>query len=451
MSRLISLIVLVTVSAFPSAAARSDEGLLLKISLAAGQSGFLPLVPVVIRIELANESGTTRTIAGAGLGCADYAYFRNPPRYLFHVQGPDGSTKTVHFSDWVGWSPDIPGVPNPPRSLAAEHAQVLEYTLGLAVEDFSLPRPEYKELQKRAIPVFSSTGEYRVRLSLPRYSPPVQSNVLTIRIREPKTPEDVLAHDILSRSSVPDLFFNVPATFLSFRPRGITNLDSRRLGNMRDSGTTSPLDTCRQILADCPGSSYAPHARLFLAVGLCRGWEEYFARERGGTFNVDRRVERVRFLYQVLHEGKLPAHTRERACLILRDAAKRIDTHTKSEARKTAPSLEQVLGVQQLDLGGITPDLSDTVFYAVFEITRGSTEWKSYDDILNSKLTPRQMETLITAVTTNELIQRANGFSPLQLEVQGYINWATQELRKLPWHDPDTGLLTMAGRPASQP
>ena len=439
------------VPALATSAPTEGDGLSLKLSIAADQPLILPLLPVVLRIELANEGGTTQVIAGAGLDYEHYGYIQTPLLYLFHVQGPDGSTKTVHFSDWVGWLYDVPGIANPPQSLAAGHSQVLEYTLGLGVEDFSLPKPEYPELQKQTAPTFAKTGEYQIQLALPRFSPPVRSNVLTIRVREPENPEDVLAHYILSHSGAPELFFRLPGLHELLDPRGITTLDSRKLRTMRDSGTTPPLQTCRQILAQCPGSTYAPYARLSLAVGLCFGWEEDFAAERGGIFNLDRQIERVRFLHQTARDVALPLRQREQAWLILRRYAERIDARIKSEARRTAPSLEQVLGVERVDLGGIPSDMSDIVFRVVFDTTQGSTVWKDFEDILNSRLTPGQMEMLRTAVTTNDTIQQAYGFSPLQIELQGCIDWVQQELCKLPWRDPLSGDLTMAGRPLPPP
>ena len=428
----------------PTISAQTPGDLSLSISLAGESEQCLPLLPVAVELELRNDRGATQTIVGTGLGVVESMFQDSPARYLVRIERPQGKSKAVHLCDWLNWLIDAPGMANPAQYLAPGHRQIVEYSIGYGVPDGSAPEPEYGQRTRNATPVFDGVGEYRVQMVLARFNPPLESNILRITIETPQRPGDIAAYDILSHSPWPWILLSPPVTFET--KRGSWGEGTPHLPEVRAVGTTSPLDTCRAILERCPGSPYAAHARLFLGAALCAGWSEVLAGAPVDTKDWDKDVEGVRLLRQAAGDIALAQRHREQALVVLREEAQALTSRIQSQGLETAPTLERLLGVETIDVG-VPPEF---VLRMVYDVSQGTAP-PGYSELLNAKLTPQQIETIRTALATNESLAQAARVTPLQLELEGYTKWAREELCKLPWRDPLTGDLTMAGRPLPGP
>jgi hypothetical protein len=445
----------------------AEAALTLTIQPSDGKSEVLHLLPVVLTLELKNESDTTQSLPGAGLHVAEVSLGEYPPRYRFYITKPDGTQGVAYLSDWVGWNPDGSRIRIRVGFLRPGHRQILDYCLAYGADRLP-PSPEETRISTlhKAIAFFPTTGTYEVQLRMiTRQGEERRSNMLPIAIKLPESATDVLAHTVLSHGEWPQMLL-APLSPLSDihglkvfygDPIGERWYDEK--GKRRALHRTTPVKICREILSRCPDSAYAPYARVFLGTALSRGWAEdpetTFPKTMAEmdqyrlariTINVEKRAEGIRLLRQAAEDPKLPRRYREEALLSLPFPTKELCWHIKESAKKKLPLLENILGGAKVDLR-LLP--LDDVYGIAYQLTTETKEKIFFRSYFEKVFTPEQVETLKAAAKGNPDFAAAGGVSPLQIELQEHTKWARAELRKIPWRDPETGELTMAPIPPS--
>jgi hypothetical protein len=424
--------------------AASAGPLSLAISPSDGNSEYLALLPPVLTIELKNESGTTQSINESGLVVGELANRQTRGRYRVDIRKPDMTSQSAYLSDWVDWTAG--GPPAQPQYLGPSRKQLLDYCLGFAVTAPPKEEEGGADLRKRAVAVFDKTGEYEIRFAVvPLTSGPLESNPLKITIVQPKNPADVRAYQILAQSRWPEMFLSPLCARSPFvLHSGLGGVSVLTGPPLEVPATSSPLAICTQIITLCPDSAYAPYARMFFASALASGWAECLAAGQGGQpMDLDKRTEGIRLLRQAAADPALPRRYRERGLLNLMGGTEDLSRYIQSEGRRKLPTLESVLGVK-VEIGGL-PD--ETIFELARNVARGRSPAEGFYELLRTKLTPTQCEKLMEAATSDPNIAVATGYTPLQEELRGYGEWARAELCKIPWRDPNTGQLNLAGVP----
>ena len=415
---------------------------LLTISPSDGSTNSLPLLPVVLTIELRNDSDTTLPLEAACLGVTESPTLGARYLYCFRIQAPDGATEEAYLSDWVNWQIDASAMVKAQKPLGPRRRQALDYCLGFGVRRLLGPAAGYSDLRREAMPLFTAPGPYRIRLTIAEGLPgALQSNVLAFQIDRPETPEDLLAYRIISGSRWPEALLT-PLS-MGAMPQGIPVLISAR--EFADAGSTSPLEVCRQVLARAPSSHYAPYARVFLGTAMTLGWGERPDVPSSGTVAVERRLEGIRTLRQAAENLALARRWREITLLKLRRGAQALSFDLQASVADRLGTLDTILGGTRVDLRGTAPIL---IFRAAHELTQGTAP-PGVAGLLHDRFTDDQIKVIQAAMESNPALQQAVGVSPLQIELEQHTAWADAELRKIPWRDPVTGQLTMAGLPSS--
>lgn len=363
-----------------------------------------------------------------------------PPRYHFEVGRPDGTTTAVYLSDWVNWTSMVAGG-NLSECLAPGGRDTLDYCLGLGIGQCPKDDVDPAELHRSAEAVFPTVGEYRVQLVLPRFGASgIRSNTLSISIKAPETPPDVLAHGIVSNSNAPGLFLAPPSegTIVGIDPLMWWRFDGTGQ-NWFEVKRQLTEEMCPEIVTRYPDSAYAPYARLFWAWALCHRFVKP-AVDGEEAPDVERRVQGIDLLRPSAQDPNLPRRYREAALEILIRTATELAEFERDRAIKVLPSIESILGVAVDNMRGKSPG---PVYRKAHQLLVGAEGAEISYGALQRVFTAEQIETLKAAVASNEVIQAALEVSPLQNELRDLAAWARSELAKLPWRDPNTGELRM--------
>lgn len=414
----------------------------LILSLADGKSDGLPLLPIVLTIQLRNDGPTSRNITNAGLDVVQVEPPVLPPRYRFTVEMPDGQRHLVHNTNRTDYQEFyVAGFRQTPQVfLAPGEKQVMDYCLSYGAFDFP-DSLDYGALVHKAHAVFPAPGDYRVRLSMPRIGMDrrpgptgVESNWLTVRIMAPTAPADVWACDILRRGARPAMFLTPLADPAADEGNGLPVFDGSTELALESTPSTSPLETCREILRRCPDSAYAPYARLFLSIASSTRRFQGHSGATSKTTSVQEQLENLRLLRQAAEDLRLSRRYREAALVSLKQCASRLEQRAEREALATTPSLESIIGRKKAE--SITP-FPFEVFQLVQKMADDSAPPGGVQ-FLTSRLTPTDIEALKAAVKANPAIARSPWPDPTQAEATGHVQWAKSQLRNLPWRDPQT-------------
>jgi hypothetical protein len=422
-------------------AAMGQSASSLSLTLTPGRSEYLPLLPVVLTITLRNDSDATSSADAPVLGL-DGPVGTDTPRYRFLVRRPDGTQIDAYHGDRVLMQPDLA----PPHGILGKavvgprRMQILDYCAACGILQLPSTPADLRKIEKTAVGVYSTLGEYQIRLMLfGSNGSRLESNLVRIVVKPPDKAPDVLAYDILKRSSWPEMFL-LP---LDGDPSvgGIRPFPTEKI---RDSTTSSPMETAREILTRCPDSEYAPYARQVLGTALCTWWGGMWVPRGGQLPDAAQQAEGIRLLRQSAEDLNLPRRFREEALLNLVESAERVSAVLQGDSKDCSQSLASILRGAKIPPNPFSPG---EVFAIAKQIADHAPPPIFGQDWFEKVFTREQQEALQAAVTGNPAIAQGAGVSPVQAEMRADAAWARSELRKIPWRDPNTGQLTMTGVP----
>ena len=416
--------------------------LTVQIAPEGGRTEILPFLPVCVTISVANSSATTVTarsvvpetnpLWSGGRGPIVLTPKPTPPEpfppamYQFVITRPEGKSVRAMFADftWLaflgGYTPTHPGKMGK-RAVGPGETWVQDYCLGYGMT--------FDGTTTAVGSLFDVPGEYTVRLEMPYLvEGGAQSNEITIRVKEPESESDRKACEMVRSSPFGTVFLVPPPE----------SYGSPFVKDLIYPINTGAAELAARVLVECPGSAYAPYAELLVGKALTLRSVETGISARPFGPDVEMNAEGYRILRQCAENENLPRRYREAALVRLKGGAAGLVSSLQHRASESAPTIESILGEPVPDVG-IPWDL---VFRVVSDIETGKAP-PGYEEGLRSKLTPEQYEALRNAVLTNSALATSAGVNPLQEELRGFSEWAGQELRKLPWRDPNTGELSL--------
>jgi len=415
----------------------------LSIETEGGRTEVLPLLPVCVTIRVTNTGATTTTACPltpdvpwprlprtstpnqrtSRLATDKY----NAPMYVFRIRDTQRKTVQATFADYTLQATIMDAMNSHPSRLRSSigpgQTWVQDYCLGYGLSS------DWTTTHIRSL--FDAPGDYAVRLEMPYLAEAgVPSNEIVVRVREPESDSDRKAYDVLRSSPFPHALLGPPGNHgCPFIQEIIFHIEP------------PVADLAARILAESPNSTYASYARLLWGKALCGALTALAYRKQLTVADAEERAEGFRLLRQSAEDSNLPRRYREAALLGLQ-GAKDLDSHLRHLARKQVPSVESVLDGAKVDLGPLGPEEVFGIAYQLAVGTEGPVfGQKGFERIF----TPEQIEALKVVAVSDPVIPQAAGLTPLQKELEECSEWARQELRKLPWRDPNTGELTLRG------
>lgn len=397
----------------------------------------LPLLPVCVEIRVTNTAIMSRKLRplipevgwprSAGISSVVSAIPATPDpfppsMYQFVIKPESGTEFRSMFSDFTG-ATHVGG----DRAMHPGRISLRELRPGAAwVQDYCLGfGMTYDGSRTSNQILFPDPGKYLVKLEMPfLVGGGIGSNEIGIVVRHPETENDKKAYELLYNSPFRTIFLNPPqlryGSPLPSPNRPSVNPDAARLAD--------------EIASTCPNSRYAPYAKLIVAMATSEGWISD-PDHPGGLEQANTRLAGFRLLRQCAEDPKLPRRYCEAAMRKLR-TGEFLDRRLKKAAAQRIPDLESIVPGAGSDLGGLTPQEVLGIAYQLAVGSEGPVFGRAW---LEKRFTVDQIEALKTAASGNSAVAEAAGLTPLQKELQGNVNWAREELKKLPWRDPNTG------------
>jgi hypothetical protein len=385
----------------------------------------LHLLPVCVTAELRNDGDPAKYIGGFGLG----GLTLNAAGYQlrgFRVGTRDGSEVLFCMTDWIYAEthakhpgPQIPG---------AGAQQTLDYSVSCGVLDRD--RRQYITSSQA---VFTSAGTYSVQMVLEAALFRLESNVVRVHVEMPYQPEDVAAHGLLAKLPQPYLLMGQAAWVsgcVGWGPAG---------GYSPDYG--EEIKACTEITTRCPNSAYAPYARVFLGGRMLLGEMD----RQGDLIDKEKRMDGIRLLRQAASDSRMNRRWRDAALVAIIDIAPHLSDWNRNQGITSVKPLSEVLA-QKVNIP-LSPVGLYKAAYLVAKDTGTAADLRFSQDMLQRYLTPAQVDIVKKYALSDPAVEDAINRSPFDLELETHADWARSELRKIPWRDPETGQLSMAGIP----